>query len=191
MTEDAPLILDATCSDKKIWPRNATVRMDVRREVNPDVVADARFLPFRDGAFEVIYCDPPHLIDEDGWENDVPKFSRWFVSVNRHREGFYHQHILHSYRRYGLWHSREEWLDFLAKTNIEFARILKLNGVLEYKIGETKAKGRSVKVSELEAAYVDFEMTRRKVTESNVHNPTFWLTMKPKPSKAIEAVERP
>lgn len=181
LTPDAPVILDATCSDKKIWPREATIRMDVRREVKPDIVADARYLPFRPGVFHRVNCDPPHLIDKDRWEQDKPKYSRWFVSVNRHREGFSHQHILHSYRRYGLWHSREEWLAFLEATNNEFARVLKQTGVLEYKIGETKAKGRSVKVDELIVAYTNFEETRRKITQSNVHNPTYWLTMKPKP----------
>lgn len=39
LTEDAPLILDTTCSFLKLWPRFATIRMDVRAICSPDMVA--------------------------------------------------------------------------------------------------------------------------------------------------------
>lgn len=35
-------------------------RVDIRREASPDVVADGRRLPFRDGAFEAALIDPPY-----------------------------------------------------------------------------------------------------------------------------------
>ena len=56
LTENAPITLDATSSRhvKTSWPRYASLRMDIRKEVKPDIVADARFLPFRDGVFAAV-----------------------------------------------------------------------------------------------------------------------------------------
>jgi len=34
-------------------------RADIRREVNPDIVLDARWPPFRPGSFDTVICDPP------------------------------------------------------------------------------------------------------------------------------------
>lgn len=65
LTKDAPMILDATCSFYRNWPLHATLRMDNRAIVGPDIVADAQFLPFRDGVFDQIYCDPPHMVRKD------------------------------------------------------------------------------------------------------------------------------
>ena len=178
--EEAPMILDATCSTKKIWPANATVRIDKSRNVRPDVQADARNLPFRPGIFDKIYCDPPHLIARKGWELEQPEVGAYFASVNRHRRGMYHQHILNNYRRFGLWHSREDWLDFIEKTDGEFALALRTDGTLFYKLGETRDPKHSVKIGDM-AAYSRFTETARRVTESRVHNPTYWLTMKPSP----------
>lgn len=36
------------------------IRMDIRREVSPDVVGDAHVLPFLDGAFDMALLDPPY-----------------------------------------------------------------------------------------------------------------------------------
>ena len=47
------------------WPRYASIRMDVRKNVGADIVADARFCPFRDGVFDKVYCDPPHYFKRD------------------------------------------------------------------------------------------------------------------------------
>ena len=36
------------------------LRLDLRFEVRPDIVADAHHLPFRDGVFEAVVMDPPY-----------------------------------------------------------------------------------------------------------------------------------
>jgi len=36
------------------------IRVDVSREVNPDIIANAESLPFRDNAFDLVICDPPY-----------------------------------------------------------------------------------------------------------------------------------
>lgn len=39
------------------------VRLDLRASQRPDVVADGRHLPFRDGAFDAVAIDPPYSVE--------------------------------------------------------------------------------------------------------------------------------
>lgn len=39
------------------------VRVDLRRETRPSVVADGRVLPFRDGSFHGVLIDPPYSVE--------------------------------------------------------------------------------------------------------------------------------
>lgn len=67
-------ILDACCGSKMFWfdkDNPYTTYMDIRKEqfeihqkkvnVNPDVVADFRNMPFDDEIFDLVVFDPPHL----------------------------------------------------------------------------------------------------------------------------------
>ena len=172
LDENPPKILDATCSTLKIWPVSATIRMDVRREVKPDLVADAKYLPFRPGTFDIIYCDPPHIIGGTGKE---PRFSEWFSSVNRHL--YKGENFRKSFFRYGRWKNKDEWLCFIRESQKQFSLCLKPNGVLEYKVSEPKGGTKVRDVLEDKT----FILTRQRRTVSKYgHNPTYWLTMRPK-----------
>lgn len=77
------LILDACCGSRMFWfdKKNPSVLfMDNRRlktklcdgrvlEINPDVVADFRNMPFPDNSFYLVVFDPPHLLraGENSW----------------------------------------------------------------------------------------------------------------------------
>jgi hypothetical protein len=41
--------------------RPNVVHIDIREKVRPDVVASSKMLPFRDGTFDFIVFDPPHV----------------------------------------------------------------------------------------------------------------------------------
>lgn len=131
LTINAPMILDSTCSyahsrtDR--WPKYATLRMDRRIECRPDIVADARFLPFRENVFDLIYCDPPHLFRKN---TDIEK-----IKVQRRKSG---RKSAGLFERYSFWQSRDQWLDFLERTNEEFSRTLKTEGKLYYKLTDGK-----------------------------------------------------
>ncbi|MDO4432025.1 MAG: methyltransferase domain-containing protein [Aerococcaceae bacterium] len=94
-------ILDACCGSKLFWyDKNNpyTTFMDIRQEqfkihgkkidVQPDVVADFRYMPFEDNTFDLVVFDPPHLIwagpnsvmkaqygrlDKNSWPEDISK----------------------------------------------------------------------------------------------------------------------
>ena len=169
LDENPPMILDATCSYGKIWPRYATVRIDIRPEVHPDLVMDAKALQFPNHYFDEIYCDPPHMFRK----TDI---SLEAIIAHRRRSG---RLSANSFKRYGFWHSRAEWLDFLDKTNIEFARCLKPNGTLHYKILDG-----ATKVYEVEVHMDKFEIVKRIITKTKSnygHGKVHWLTMRPKP----------
>lgn len=95
-------ILDACCGSRMFWFEkehpNVTY-MDIREyyeelpskhvvDVNPDIKADFRSMPFQDNEFDQIIFDPPHLInagdtswlvkkygklDKQTWPNDIKK----------------------------------------------------------------------------------------------------------------------
>lgn len=41
-------------------PRGEGIRVDVRRDARPDIIADGRALPFRDGSMRALLLDPPY-----------------------------------------------------------------------------------------------------------------------------------
>ena len=163
LTENPPLILDATCSYTTIWPKFATIRIDIRPRVKPDLVMDARKTSFPDQYFDEIYCDPPHIID-------VRISSKSSPQGQKMKE------------RYGYWSHPREWKEFIQATNIEFARILKPDGVLHYKIVDGKWWGMT-KLKDLLEGMTNFTVIKDRVTPSggSKNNKTHWLTMKPKP----------
>ena len=76
-------ILDACCGSRMFWfdkQNEDTLYMDNRQlseelcdgrtlEVNPDLIADFRDMPFEDESFYMVVFDPPHLLKagEDSW----------------------------------------------------------------------------------------------------------------------------
>lgn len=105
--------LDVTASTRQMWrgkDASNVLFLDRDASVRPDVVADARALPFRDGAFMKLYCDPPHIVRAS--------------KKNRQRGRF---------GEYGLWESRAEWVAFLYRVDEEFSRVLAPKGTLWFK----------------------------------------------------------
>jgi hypothetical protein len=176
LDDDPPLVLDATCSDKKIWPRFASIRMDIRRDVNPDIVASACYLPFRTGVFQAIYCDPPHIIDSRGWR---PERIERLKKIQKER----HNNFI-DFVRFGIWRSKSEWFKFLSMTDKEFCRCLKASGQTIFKITNGRYNGMT-KVSHF-SIIQHFEIIDKKFGKprSFGDDPPCYLTMKPIPPKA-------
>lgn len=120
-------ILDMCCGSRMFYfdKENPNVLFcDIRRErhilcdgreldINPDVIADFRNLPFPDKSFEMVIFYPPHLVraGENGWQR----------------------------KKYGAL-DKESWRDDLAKGFGEAMRVLKPNGILIFKWNETQIK---------------------------------------------------
>jgi SAM-dependent methyltransferase len=73
------------------------VRVDIRCEVLPDVVADGRALPFADDSFDAILIDPPYSVEyaESLYQTDYPRPSALLREASRvlrpgRRVGFVH-----------------------------------------------------------------------------------------------------
>ena len=173
LTENPPLILDSTCSFRKVWPRYASLRIDVRKATRPDIVCDARFLPFKGGVFDEIYCDPPHLIRKGGWEG----IKRWRRLTGR--GGSYDM-----FTRYGVFESKAQFIDFVVRTNSEFNYSLKSDGVLYYKMTHN-LNNKNIGVDYVFELMRDFQVVKDVVTPSKSgmgkkSTKVHWLTMKPK-----------
>lgn len=105
-----------------------TTYMDIRRyheelqtghviNVDPDVQADFRDIPFADETFDLVVFDPPHLIHAGD--------SSWLA------------------KKYGKL-DKERWPDDLKKGFDECNRVLKPNGTLIFKWNEDQIKFRDV-----------------------------------------------
>lgn len=120
-------ILDACCGSRMFWfdkQNPLVIFMDNRKyyeelttghvvNVNPDVLADFRNMPFEDEEFDLVVFDPPHLIQagEKSWLR----------------------------KKYGLL-DKENWKNDLSKGFEECMRVLKPNGTLIFKWNEEQIK---------------------------------------------------
>lgn len=120
-------ILDACCGSRMFWfdKQNPLVTfMDNRKyyeelstghvvNVNPDVLADFRNMPFSDNEFDQVVFDPPHLIQagEKSWLR----------------------------KKYGVL-DKENWKSDLNLGFSECMRVLKPNGTLIFKWNEEQIK---------------------------------------------------
>ncbi len=115
-------ILDACCGSKMFWfdkNNQETTYMDIRKEkidvygkhvnVDPDIQADFRNMPFSDNSFDLIVFDPPHLFHVG--KDSVMK------------------------KQYGVLNS-ETWKEDIAKGMKECMRVLKDTGTLIFKWSE-------------------------------------------------------
>ena len=179
LTENPPMILDATCSFYRNYPLHATLRGDGRAGVGPDIVMDARFLPFKDFSVDELYLDPPHMIRKDPMilGHDISQIKRRLSG--RLSEG--------DLTRYGFFKSRGEWLAFLARINIEAPRVLKPEGVVKWKLTFGK-DSRDIKESDLKVlTNLEIIPERSRITKSKKpgsKNLVSWLTMRPKSAVA-------
>ena len=120
-------ILDACCGSKMFWfdkENENTVFMDNRYcndtlcdgrtlEINPDIIADFRHMPFQDESFYLVVFDPPHLLKagENSW-------------------------LAKKYGKLKL----DTWKDDIRQGFNECMRILKQNGTLIFKWNEEQIK---------------------------------------------------
>lgn len=165
------MILDATCSFSKIWPKHATIRMDIRPIVKPDVVGDIKQTNFPDHYFDKIYMDPPHMIRKDDMimPHDI-------MYIRRRLSG---RRSPGDITRYGVFRSRKEWIEFIEKTNHELLRILKPNGTVHGKF-TFGADKRYIKREDLNG-YTNFVIIEEKITKSRKpgsKNKVHWITWK-------------
>ncbi len=124
------MILDACCGSLKIYKgaeqelieQDEMITIDIRKGdfsyqtkaqmcpvsviVKPTVLADMRFLPFKEGVFDEIFCDPPHL------DCSLTAFMA---------------------KAYGSW-DQHEVIKVMREANREFARVLIRRGRLTLKI---------------------------------------------------------
>ena len=66
-------------------PLGEGIRVDVRPEMHPDVVADGRALPFPDNTFEGCLIDPPYSVEnaEQFYQIDYPRPSQLLMEAGR------------------------------------------------------------------------------------------------------------
>ncbi|QNB46837.1 SAM-dependent methyltransferase [Thermanaerosceptrum fracticalcis] len=119
-------VLDATAGSRMIWfdkQNSDALYMDNRQltttlcdgrvlNINPDVIADFRNMPFPDNTFYLVVFDPPHLRKAGN--------NSWLA------------------KKYGL--LTENWKDDIAKGFKECMRVLKPNGTLIFKWNEEQIK---------------------------------------------------
>jgi SAM-dependent methyltransferase len=83
-------ILDATVNGGRFW-RGSTrplVGMDIDSRYGPTLVADNTNMPFRDGCFDVVVYDPPHIPNQ-GKDRTKDFNTRFGLVLRSHKENHY------------------------------------------------------------------------------------------------------
>jgi hypothetical protein len=78
-------ILDATCGYRGIWfnkKQKDTIFIDIRPEVNPDIVMDCTKTTFIDKEFDLIVFDPPH----EGHKKTARVYSAKVTEISQHKK---------------------------------------------------------------------------------------------------------
>lgn len=124
-------VLDVCCGSRMFWfdkNNENTLFLDKRKHyeelstghvinVDPDIVADFRNLPFEDETFYHVVFDPPHLLHAGD--------NSWLA------------------KKYGRL-NKETWKQDLKKGFNECMRVLKINGTLVFKWNEDQIKLREI-----------------------------------------------
>ena len=125
------MILDVTAGNRTMWREKDSpivVYLDVEKRLArpPDVIADSRHLPFRDGVFDTVVFDPPHLwgFETGAIQNVSPNVELSKVPVKRK---------VTSYYGWDKYKTRSQLLKYIVDTLREVRRVLKPDGVLWFK----------------------------------------------------------
>lgn len=159
-------MLDSTAGNRRMWgDRSSSHIVFLDREfelgVPPDIFADNRYCPFRDGMFDCIIYDPPQEWGyKRGWRFAIPK-----------------------YHYYGLDISYGELMNCLARAPAEFCRLLKSGGRLCLKWNE-----RRLSLWKILVFFKNFKEVYRKKHQSNKGKngktiDTYWITFQSSLSK--------
>lgn len=150
-------ILDATCARREMWfnkHQPNTTFIDIRPEVEPDIVMDCCKTTFADKTFDLILFDPPHI---GLTVNNKGKFAK----------------------KYGTFTS-QQIRDTVAAAFKEFNRILKDEGFVTFKWNDHSQKLDKILalIEGFEVLYGQRTAFRTKYASS-----TYWVILKKKVSK--------
>ncbi|MEE9316537.1 MAG: hypothetical protein V3U97_05450 [bacterium] len=61
------------------------IKLDISPESNPDIIADAHWLPFKDNSFDYVLCDPPYSneLSKKLYGTGKLKWSSWTTEAVR------------------------------------------------------------------------------------------------------------
>ena len=135
-------ILDATAGNRMIWqnkdsPYILFIDIEPNLEFPPDRVLDCTNTDLPDESFNVVFFDPPHAYSNRN------SLQRWHSCRNK-------EELKEFNEKYGLkydglayygedkLHNKQELLIFIHKSQKEFLRILKPDGMLWFKWSEMK-----------------------------------------------------
>jgi len=83
-------ILDATVNGGRFWrgSKRPVIGLDIEAAHKPNLVADNTAMPFRDGSFEVVVYDPPHIPNQ-GRDNKKDFNKRFGLVLRSPKENHY------------------------------------------------------------------------------------------------------
>jgi hypothetical protein len=160
------ILLDVSAGNRHIWSeKNPPDTIFIDREpglkVKPDVLADFTMIPFRDGIFDMVVFDPPHLV--------VSKPSaKWAHRDPAEAEFDY------SGAWWGYFTSPMQMFKAIAMAQDEIYRVTTDDGFLYFKWNNAMAKTMTV-IPKFSKTWVELIRTDRQTGSSVSDSTTFWV----------------
>ncbi len=184
-------ILDATAGNRLIWMKKESpfilwADIEPQLERKPDIVMDCRKTNFPNNYFNVIIFDPPH-----GWGEKTGE--KFFSCRNEKEARIFVEKWKMKYRGvnyYGMdkYQSKTQLLNYIHRSQLEFYRILKDEGILFMKWCELK-----IPYGNIKPFFSNWnEMIKLRINDSSQslgNTQTWWLMLMKKPLGEFEQSE--
>lgn len=158
------MILDCTVGYRKMWKGKCqnVLFLDKRKEVNPDIIASNEYMPFRNGIFEKIVYDPPHLVHA--------------LLINKSQENSMAKHMSDLY---SIWKKKIDFIRNIVRVNNEANRTLEMDGILFCRHTPLKE---NISLEYFIRLLEDFKAVRirKEKSRSQFKNKVYYITMKKK-----------
>ncbi len=140
--------------------------------IKPDVIADFRYIPFKNGLFDFVVFDPPHLINTGGLR------TKWLHSDPFEGRTEFFERGSYPRKTYGSWwgffKSGQQMRESIMMATDEIHRVTTINGLLHWKWNNSMRKMIDVIVS-FGQKWIELYRTDRQTGTHVSDSRTYWV----------------
>ena len=179
------MILDVTAGNRTMWTMKNhpdIIYMDMERELEipPTLFCDSRKLPFKDNSFDTAFWDPPHMwgVYNRTWAKPNLKQQQEILPDKKYLDPYY------GIDKYA---GKTQLIGYIVYTAKELQRVLKPDGILQFKWNESSVTLRSI-LGLFENWDEILQVRRHKLRNMKGQHETYWVTMIQKKMNVVQSL---